>query len=99
MNDYLGYKDGDRILVIVSLIFRDVCPANSIISRWGGGEFVILVTNKNEDYMAVLIDRIIESCEKENLTISISLGYAKLDEVTKNSAGVMNLAERRMYKK
>ena len=72
----------------------------AIISRWGGDEFVILVRNKNEDYISDLIDKIRETCEKvKDLPISIALGYGNWSEESMNSEAVMNLAEERMYRK
>lgn len=98
-NDTLGHKKGDRILVQVSEILKEICEASTIISRWGGDEFVILVRNKNEEYISELADKIIRACENaKKLPFSISLGYANWSEESINSETVMNLAEERMYR-
>ncbi|HEY5524032.1 MAG TPA: HD domain-containing phosphohydrolase, partial [Clostridium sp.] len=99
-NDTLGHKEGDRILIRVSEILKKICEATTIISRWGGDGFVILVRNKNEDYISELIDKIRESCGKiKDLPITIALGYGNWSEESMNSEAVMNLAEERMYRK
>ncbi|PRR80744.1 HD domain-containing phosphohydrolase [Clostridium vincentii] len=99
-NAILGHKEGNRILTRVSEIIKKICEDTAIISRWGGDEFVILVRNKNEDYISHLINKIRESCEtSKDLSISIAFGYGKWDERTTNSEGVMNLAEERLYRK
>lgn len=41
VNDLLGHPVGDRVLSVVAHRLKDVCPAGSTVSRFGGDEFVV----------------------------------------------------------
>ena len=100
-NDALGHSEGDKLLHIVGKILKENCASDDIISRWGGDEFVILVKNKNREYITNLIDRIREKCESEaefHFKISIAWGSAGSDEEGSNTEAIMGLAEKRMYR-
>jgi diguanylate cyclase (GGDEF)-like protein len=100
-NDALGHSEGDKLLCFVGRILTESCSADDIISRWGGDEFIILVKNKQEIYVANLIDKIKDYCENElefDFKISIALGYAGNGEENQNTDAVMSLAEKRMYR-
>jgi diguanylate cyclase (GGDEF)-like protein len=102
-NDALGHEEGDKLLLIVSNILKECCEPDDIISRWGGDEFVILVKNKDKQYVVSLIDKIKEHCKNTkdfHFNISIGLGYAtKCKEKNCLTTGdVMKLAEEKMYR-
>lgn len=44
INDSLGHKAGDELLCEVSVRLNDVVLASDIIARWGGDEFLIMLT-------------------------------------------------------
>ena len=67
----------------------------------GGDEFVILVLNKDDNYVGDLIYRIKNKCENEmdfHFKISIAWGHARPDDENSNTEAVMSLAEKRMYR-
>jgi len=100
-NDALGHSEGDKLLHLVGKILKENCASDDIISRWGGDEFVILVKNKNRDYITNLIDRIREKCENEtefHFKISIAWGSAGSNEEESGTEAIMGLAEKRMYR-
>ncbi|AQR97809.1 CHASE4 domain-containing protein [Clostridium saccharoperbutylacetonicum] len=100
-NDALGHFEGDKLLVLVGKILKEICAEDDVISRWGGDEFVILVRNKDSYYVSDLIDRIKEKCNNEtefHFKISIAWGYAGYYEENSNTENVMSLAEKRMYR-
>lgn len=43
VNDTLGHRSGDEVLIHLSQRFIDVCPPEVIIGRPGGDEFVLLI--------------------------------------------------------
>jgi diguanylate cyclase (GGDEF)-like protein len=43
INDAMGHDIGDQVLQLVALRFKRCLPKNSILARWGGDEFVIVV--------------------------------------------------------
>jgi diguanylate cyclase (GGDEF)-like protein len=100
-NDALGHLEGDKLLCIVSEILTENCDSDDVVSRWGGDEFVILTINKEEEYVANLIDKLKEKCENVtqfHFRISIALGYAGSYEEDSSIEAVMSLAEKRMYR-
>ena len=100
-NDALGHTEGDKLLKIVSKIFKENCASDDIISRWGGDEFVILIKDKSESYVSNLIDKIRGKCENEaefHFKISVAWGYAGSYEENSNTEVTMSLAEKRMYR-
>ena len=100
-NDALGHLEGDKLLCLVSKILTENCDSDDIVSRWGGDEFVILTINKEEEYVANLIDKLKEKCENEtefHFKISIAWGYAGSYEEDSNIEAIMSLAEKRMYR-
>ncbi|MFT8351231.1 HD domain-containing phosphohydrolase [Clostridium saccharoperbutylacetonicum] len=100
-NDALGHFEGDKLLVLVGKILKEICAEDDAISRWGGDEFVILVRNKDSYYVSDLIDRIKEKCNNEtefHFKISIAWGHAGYYEENSNTENVMSLAEKRMYR-
>jgi diguanylate cyclase (GGDEF)-like protein len=100
-NDALGHSEGDKLLCFVGKILTENCAMDDIISRWGGDEFIILAKNKQEVYVANLIDKIKYYCENElefHFKISVAWGYAGNSEENQNTDTVMSLAEKRMYR-
>ena len=100
-NDVLGHLEGDKVLCLVSKVLTENCASDDVVSRWGGDEFVILTINKNEEYVANLIDKLKEKYENEtefHFKISIAWGYAGYYEEDSSTETVMSLAEKRMYR-
>ena len=53
INDRYGHNAGDYVLVNVARIMREVC-SGSIVSRWGGEEFLILTYGSLEEGLPVI---------------------------------------------
>lgn len=80
-NDSYGHKEGDALIQEAAGILERQCPENSIISRIGGDEFAVLITNVNRDEVVQCIHRITEDINqlnqnKKKIKVSISKGYA-----------------------
>ena len=100
INDVFGHDKGDKLLRSAAKLFKDVCPKESIVSRWGGDEFVIALFNTDAEKANHVISDIKRRCEKinfENVGLSISFGLAtKTDKKTKVNK-LLKEAEDRMY--
>jgi diguanylate cyclase (GGDEF)-like protein/PAS domain S-box-containing protein len=101
INDALGHKEGDKLIYNVSKELKILCSNDDIVSRWGGDEFVILIKDKNKEYVEGLITKIKVACNSIKdfpINVSIALGYANIDEENMDSEAVMSVAEKRMYR-
>lgn len=81
INDQFGHLVGDASLMRVANVMKEVLPEGSIAGRWGGDEFVVLLTNVSSNvtlHIAEKIRRGVEqiAMETEHLHITISIGAA-----------------------
>lgn len=61
INDTMGHEIGDRLLIRVSEIFSGCIDAQDTVARFGGDEFVILLSQiSNEQYLHHTVQRIME---------------------------------------
>jgi diguanylate cyclase (GGDEF)-like protein/PAS domain S-box-containing protein len=102
VNDSLGYRFGDKLLVEASKVIKSSFRKEDIVARWGGDEFVaILPQTKNED--AIRISERIEKNSKNifigDVPISISLGISTKIKVSQNLDEIIKEAEDRMRRR
>ena len=84
VNDTYGHQRGDEVLVELSELIKDTIRESDIAVRWGGEEFVILLSNtklEEAKFLAEKIRIIIAQESIANLEITCSFGVV---EVTKN---------------
>ena len=58
LNDTLGHHAGDKALALVSETLTESIRARDVAIRWGGDEFLLLVTLEPDDDARMVIDRI-----------------------------------------
>ncbi len=56
INDTHGHEVGDEILKAVTRIVRQNTRESDIITRWGGDEFIIILTQQNESNSALVAE-------------------------------------------
>ncbi len=79
VNNALGYKYGDKLLIKVSGILKKTCRRDDIIARWGGDEFVILLPDTSIEEVNKIIDRIkkiLDKTKKDKIQPSLAIGFA-----------------------
>ncbi len=107
INDKFGHAEGDRALKEVAQILQGSVRESDIIARYGGDEFVVLLTGlKTADVEKVVIRHIEEhavafnSASDKNYTLSISVGFS-----THNTTNIVSIdelilrADKAMYKR
>ncbi|MDK1704712.1 diguanylate cyclase [Serratia rubidaea] len=57
-NDHYGHTMGDQALVKVACAIRDAVRSRDIVVRYGGEEFLVLLTNVSKEYAAQLAEQI-----------------------------------------
>ena len=76
VNDKYGHGAGDEVLIRVAALMREVCK-NSIVSRWGGEEFLIL-TNDNVDVIEKLREAVEDMTiefEDNKINVTMTAGF------------------------
>jgi len=104
INDGFGHHEGDRAIVDAGQILRQSFRESDIISRIGGDEFVILITEKPEINAEVLFNRFKKNLEVYNRRVqrpysfSISMGVAAFDPQNPTDLNTLLIAaDRSMY--
>lgn len=99
-NDVFGHKAGDTLLQNVAGLLVQSCRQGSLIARWGGDEFVILMPRTRlstaEAYIQSLKNTRI-GINGSGLRLSLSLGCACKDTAEGNIQAAMREAEEYMY--
>jgi diguanylate cyclase (GGDEF)-like protein len=74
-NDTQGHEAGDRMIFNFANIMRNTLPANSIICRWGGDEFTVLLTDTNRDRVERSLQRLHQAVDSFNAMAPTTLIY------------------------
>jgi len=101
INDVFGHAEGDKLLVNASEILKKVCRSDDILARWGGDEFVILLSKTSLIDSEEIVKRIKKECKMtntRNIPVSLSIGSATKEKVGHDIQSVIVEAESNMYK-
>ncbi|HYE66977.1 MAG TPA: HD domain-containing phosphohydrolase, partial [Anaerovoracaceae bacterium] len=102
INDAFGHAMGDLTLQRAAIIMKEECRSDEIIARFGGDEFVILLPETGHDDAEKLVKRIYTAFETEiidNISVSVSCGWATKQDHSENLANIFKLAEDHMYRR
>ncbi|RQD70986.1 MAG: diguanylate cyclase [Tindallia sp. MSAO_Bac2] len=99
-NDAFGHAAGDKLLITIADILKQVCRQDDVVARVGGDEFVLLLPNTGESEAQKVIDRIRNSCEEidaDPIPVSVALGAATKFDQDQTLHSIYQKAEDRMY--
>jgi diguanylate cyclase (GGDEF)-like protein len=88
INDSWGHKRGDEVLQLVSTTLKDNVRENDLVARFGGEEFVLLLTEISlEDAEAIALRiqrdlRLNNEVLPSGYTLTLSFGISALDNTT-----------------
>ncbi|NQY20154.1 MAG: GGDEF domain-containing protein [Campylobacteraceae bacterium] len=100
VNDTYGHDLGDKVLIKFSEILKKNIRKTDYLSRWGGEEFIILLTETNASHAALLAEKlkdiIAESpfSHKKRITASFGVSQYLYDDQEKD---VFKRADNAMY--
>ena len=103
VNDTLGHHFGDLLLKEVADRLRFTLRDSDSVARFGGDEFAILLTLKNEERAIRVANKIISAIDKEfileghSVSTEISIGIAMFPEHGDDPSMLMKRADIAMY--
>lgn len=105
VNDTYGHPAGDAVLKQLAVVLSSVCSSSDIISRVGGEEFSILLSNYNYIRASILAERIRKAVKKhkfllpEGLEVSctVSIGVATYPDVVTSADMLISKADQALY--
>jgi len=85
INDILGHQEGDKALIEVTTILKEVFRESDIIGRMGGDEFAILAIDTTDETKEILLNRLHNTIDNYNrpegrsYQLSLSIGIKSYD--------------------
>jgi diguanylate cyclase (GGDEF)-like protein len=105
INDTYGHLFGDFVLKRLARFLEDNLRLTDTIFRYGGEEFLIILTESGKSMALPVLERLVEgirthefSCDGHNTKITLSIGAALFPDEAKDASGVIGLADRRLYR-
>ena len=105
INDTLGHRVGDQLLIEVADRLRSSLRESDIVARLAGDEFVVVITEMESiDYAALVADKIVQVVSApcrigdRELATSPSIGIAVYPDDATEAADLMANADAAMYR-
>jgi diguanylate cyclase (GGDEF)-like protein len=83
INDKYGHKTGDDVLVAVADMLKKHCRASDIVARWGGEEFILLLTETDLEQACSYAERLRQAITEvrlpdadKNISLTASFGIS-----------------------
>lgn len=83
VNDTHGHATGDVVLKSIGQVLKDQCRTEDFVARFGGEEFVMLLSHCDIDFAISKAENLrkeVEAAQPAGLTITASLGVAAMEE-------------------
>jgi diguanylate cyclase (GGDEF)-like protein/PAS domain S-box-containing protein len=103
VNDTLGHKVGDKVLLHVSKEIQAIINEDSIVGRLGGDEFVVLIPYNDLIHVSQTAQKIIQSVEdpitidKDTVHVGWSIGISLFPDGGDNYDDLLKNADLAMY--
>jgi len=107
VNDTFGHSVGDKVIQLVANVIKENVAEVDIPVRYGGEEFVVILSNKSQQFAHTLAEKIRVAISKLKLVqrqtntilppITVSIGIAELQENMAWST-LFNNADQALYK-
>jgi len=104
INDTIGHEAGDQVIFQLSSILRNTLPPTSVICRWGGDEFAVLLSGVNRTQLDYYMDVLLTTSHTYNsehpeLPIHFAIGASLSSEhLNASRADLFRLADEEMYR-
>lgn len=104
VNDQLGHKAGDQVLVHIADWMRKLAPEYAKVARMGGDEFVIFYPHYNAHSVQQFVDRLLSHAhqpirlENGEAQIGFSIGVCQFSDAYQDFEVLYEYADQAMYK-
>lgn len=101
INDKFGHNIGDQVLIKVSQILKSSLRESDMIGRWGGEEFLIILTETNIQKALTIADKIMQTVRGayfptvNNLTLSFGVAEIQNSDTIET---FVDRADKSLYK-
>ena len=102
-NDNHGHRFGDTVLRVVGRRLRDEVRLSDTVSRWAGDEYALIVEDAQPEEVAHLVNRLRSivaapfRVDGTPVTVTAAFGMAFFPQEAVSAAGLLELADQRMY--
>ena len=83
VNDRYGHPIGDQVLVVITKRLKEELRESDLIGRYGGEEFIILLSNSNQEEGEQIAERLLDSIREQKvrtdageIEVTISIGIS-----------------------
>lgn len=104
VNDTYGHSAGDIVLKEVSARFKTCIRDSDILARFGGDEFLLIISGSGDiAYCSTIARKVISSLEapftliNQKLTLGVSIGIATFPYHTNEVNSLLKIADKAMY--
>jgi len=104
INDTYGHEVGDQVLGKVAERLSFCCRASDVVARWAGDEFVMLLSQQDQQRSAITVaEKIIQNVQKpfsvgnKEISVSCSIGISKFPEDGNDPDTLISKADQAMY--
>lgn len=105
VNDTLGHKIGDAVLINIAERFNELVRKTDTVARFGGDEFVILLTDiRDSQFLTSRIMEVLHTARdpiiigKEEIVLSVSIGVCVYPHQIDDPDKLVDYADIAMYK-
>jgi len=103
-NDSYGHAIGDEVLKVVANFCQESLRESDFVGRYGGEEFVIILTETPREEAIIVSERLRQNIAKSkvstvkgDLKVTVSIGLAEKNEFTPNLETLIARADQAMY--
>lgn len=104
VNDALGHKFGDKLLVGLAENLRNTLRGMDTLARWGGDEFVVLLPGlESVEDIRHVADKLVSATrdavriEGQTLPVTFSVGFSVFPDDGDNMEALLSQADRAMF--
>ncbi len=101
VNDNYGHNKGDQVLKYIADEITSILPINHVFGRWGGDEFLIIISESTIDHCSRYKEKIHQHfshqlCPYINDHLNLSIGYSTIESKTDINE-LLHEADQHMY--